>query len=377
MDILEGGADSPFIDADERLRHLLTSKASLRDVCLKGMSALGYCCSLFDEELALQVVMNGVDVDLECPVSGGYTPLHVACSANMPDLVRVLLEKRANLTAQSEDLRVIGHYETGGRTPLHIAAEKGADDIIKLLVQAGADVDAVDFDGNTPFILALMSKQYASADILRTRADPNPSAEWLSVKARQDRQNAAERMKSGVVCGTLLEVHIRKRVWTSADCEIVMKELIRYTYAKGWTSNRHRAYATTDVQVCDVYTVDAWVRKSIRQRLFPAMSSLYFGRDDMKFSFRDLFFVKYDARGQNYLDMHTDGSLLSFNILLNQSTEFEGGGTFFEHLQQTISGEQGDAVLHSGQVRHAGAGIQSGQRFLLVGFVDVHFPEAT
>ena len=73
---------------------------------------------------------------------------------------------------------------------------------------------------------------------------------------------------------------------------------------------------------------------------------------------------------QNSVGPHRDGSVLSFNILLNDSSEFDGGGTWFDHTSQTHHICQGDVLVHSGKLRHAGMPITRGERFILVGFVD-------
>ena len=73
---------------------------------------------------------------------------------------------------------------------------------------------------------------------------------------------------------------------------------------------------------------------------------------------------------QRSLNVHTDGSLFSFNILLNEPSDFDGGGTRFEPTGLTVApSRRGAAVGHSGQVRHSGVEITRGQRYLLVGFV--------
>ena len=82
------------------------------------------------------------------------------------------------------------------------------------------------------------------------------------------------------------------------------------------------------------------------------------------YTLRDLFFVKYEVDGngaQADLPLHQDGSLVSFNILLNPATDFEGGGTFFEATATTYLIEQGDALFHCGGLRHAAAPITSGR----------------
>lgn len=51
--------------------------------------------------------------------------------------------------------------------------------------------------------------------------------------------------------------------------------------------------------------------------------------------------TRYDADGgQTSLKPHRDGSVLSFNIALNPSSEFDGGGTYFAGLQDALRIEQ-------------------------------------
>lgn len=50
---------------------------------------------------------------------------------------------------------------------------------------------------------------------------------------------------------------------------------------------------------------------------------------------------RYDADGgQTELKPHRDGSVVSFNIALNPSDEFEGGGTYFAGLKDALRIEQ-------------------------------------
>lgn len=69
---------------------------------------------------------------------------------------------------------------------------------------------------------------------------------------------------------------------------------------------------------------------------------------------------------QARLRMHRDGSLVSFNVLLNNAADFTGGGTTIELLGQTITARRGDALMHCGKVRHAGRRITTGVRYILV-----------
>jgi hypothetical protein len=109
----------------------------------------------------------------------------------------------------------------------------------------------------------------------------------------------------------------------------------------------------------------------LKEKLIPAIAGIY-GLRTETLSLRDVFVVKYDASDgwQRGLEMHQDGSEFSFNVLLSNSSDFEGGGTVFEALGSTMLPKQGDALIHAGRIRHAGVPITCGQRYVLVGFIN-------
>jgi hypothetical protein len=86
--------------------------------------------------------------------------------------------------------------------------------------------------------------------------------------------------------------------------------------------------------------------------------------------------VRYDAdAGQVELGFHRDGLLLTANIALNDQEEYTGGGTIIEALSATESKSSavrlpmGHVLVHPGDVRHCGAPITSGKRYVLVLFL--------
>jgi len=123
----------------------------------------------------------------------------------------------------------------------------------------------------------------------------------------------------------------------------------------------------------------------------------------------DLFIVKYTGGGiegqQDSLDLHMDGSMISFNVALSEynddndnddndasiiddndsnsnSNYYSGGGTYFPLLNNTSNKtttrtlpllriHQGDMLVHDSGLLHAGAQTISGNRYLLVGFVNL------
>jgi ankyrin repeat protein len=61
----------------------------------------------------------------------GVTPLHLATSMRQIELIRVLLERGAN----------VGAEDNHGTTPFSIAKEYGYDNIMKLLTEYGTQYD--------------------------------------------------------------------------------------------------------------------------------------------------------------------------------------------------------------------------------------------
>ena len=81
--------------------------------------------------------------------------------------------------------------------------------------------------------------------------------------------------------------------------------------------------------------------------------------------------MPYRARGaQASLPLHSDQSILSFTIALNDPAEYEGGGTWFRALGKAVDAPAaGHAVLFPGKVLHGGQPITRGTRYIIVLFM--------
>ena len=85
--------------------------------------------------------------------------------------------------------------------------------------------------------------------------------------------------------------------------------------------------------------------------------------------FDDLFVVKYDAAFQKELVRHFDGGDVSFMIALSSTTDYDGGGTQFDCLEEEVVHlDCGDVILFDADLYHQGLSITRGTRYLLVGF---------
>jgi hypothetical protein len=138
-----------------------------------------------------------------------------------------------------------------------------------------------------------------------------------------------------------------------------------------WLTSRHSAFATTDIPVSSLPDLATSLPDLLKDRLLSKHIAPYFGFHPTRdLAFRDLFIVRYAHDAQRGLQMHTDGCLVSFNVLLNSHADFEGGGTLFEGIEKPVQIQQGDCVIHDAHLRHGGMEVSSGVRMILVGFVD-------
>ena len=80
---------------------------------------------------------------------------------------------------------------------------------------------------------------------------------------------------------------------------------------------------------------------------------------------------------QASLPLHSDQSILSFTIALNDPSEYEGGGTYFRALDDggsdasALRSPKGHLLCHSSALMHGGHPISSGVRYILVAFCTV------
>ena len=70
---------------------------------------------------------------------------------------------------------------------------------------------------------------------------------------------------------------------------------------------------------------------------------------------------------------HQDGSFVTVILALSHNTEYTGGGTYFAHLDKTVTLEQGEVLLFQGQqgpysAPHRAQPISSGSRVLYIAF---------
>jgi predicted 2-oxoglutarate/Fe(II)-dependent dioxygenase YbiX len=75
------------------------------------------------------------------------------------------------------------------------------------------------------------------------------------------------------------------------------------------------------------------------------------------------------------LSQHYDGCDITWQCMLSASNEYEGGGTYIRSIKKTVMLNQGQILVHPGELYHKGCDITRGSRYLIVCFTDGHDPK--
>ncbi|GMH83074.1 hypothetical protein TrVE_jg547 [Triparma verrucosa] len=122
------------------------------------------------------------------------------------------------------------------------------------------------------------------------------------------------------------------------------------------------------------------IKESLMRRICSVIGS-YYGCSASALrprTWKEPHFLKYStdvAPPHCGVEMHYDGCNITWNLMLSDETDYDGGGTYIRCLRKTVKLLQGQVLIHPGELFHKGVDITRGTRYLAVCFVDGHDPE--
>jgi len=122
------------------------------------------------QSIALQLIKGGADINA---VSSKWnkTPLHQASYNGYTEIVRILLEKGADVNVM----------DSAGNNSLILASYSGNEQIVEMLTRNGANVNQKDADERTPLIIAAKQGYKSIVSMLIAKgADINAKDKYLS-----------------------------------------------------------------------------------------------------------------------------------------------------------------------------------------------------
>ena len=113
--------------------------------------------------------------------------------------------------------------------------------------------------------------------------------------------------------------------------------------------------------------------RACAETLFPMLEAWYGAAGITAGALRvsDAFVVRYEAGKQAGLPVHADDSHLSLTLALNELSDYDGGGTYFEEVGRAERPERGCVVAFPGSLRHGGKPITRGVRYIIAAFLFV------
>ncbi|KAL4290306.1 hypothetical protein GQ457_14G026280 [Hibiscus cannabinus] len=154
------------------LRLLEIDKDLVRIRGRKGKTPLHYICKVGDHDGLLDTFLEACPDSIRDVTTRNRTSLHIAVRNRRLDVLRALIR-----TLRKKDYyrEVVNRKDEDGNTALHIAASDNQPQMLKLLLECKADKHVINNDGLTAFDLANRHKNKESISVLRDCFSPGLS----------------------------------------------------------------------------------------------------------------------------------------------------------------------------------------------------------
>lgn len=195
--------DTPLHDAIANKNHtavdllLEDPRTNQKLLNKKGFCAL-HMAAMKDDARSVRSLLAKTPGLLNAPKDDGFSAIHLAAFNNNCDVLRVLLELKADTERKNKNCA----------TALHLACHKGYKQAVELLIKASANLNTVDEDGDTPLhnvvmgsrnvdmFAALMGLRITSKDEIQERIE----IACMLIERGANTQSRNKRGKTAVEC---------------------------------------------------------------------------------------------------------------------------------------------------------------------------------
>ena len=114
-----------------------------------------------------------------------------------------------------------------------------------------------------------------------------------------------------------------------------------------------------------------WFNRNLKEKIFPTLAVLFpeviSGPEVLRA--HSVAMLKYNNTHPR-TDVHVDNGVIALTLALSPSENYEGGGTFFEHMgDEPLQMDAGHATFRPGSVRHGGHTVTRGERYIIGAFI--------
>ena len=123
---------------------ILLGAAFMSAVLFVGCTGIKFTQSLIDgDTTTAETMIDNGDAGVNEEIGFGKTPIFYAVENDQKEMLKLLLEKGAEVDVRDEE----------GRGPLTMAAKKGKNEMVKTMVKAGGNPDSKGKEGMTPLMI--------------------------------------------------------------------------------------------------------------------------------------------------------------------------------------------------------------------------------
>ena len=143
-------------------------------------------------------------------------------------------------------------------------------------------------------------------------------------------------------------------------------QMVATAEAEGLSENEYRSgkYKLGGNWLDNLPKTRAWFNRKLETTFFPLLAQLFpeIISSPVVLRAHSVSLLKYNS-SHPQTDLHIDNGILAMTISMNPSSEYHGGGTFFEHMgvNNVLAMDVGFGTFRPGSVRHGGARVTEGQ----------------
>ena len=163
-----------------------------------------------------------------------------------------------------------------------------------------------------------------------------------------------------------------KNVLSKKTCNWFVDETEKYAKINGWKTDNFKKHVTNDVSLSYLKPIHDYFFNHELENIINMVEKMYCLPSTIKYEIANLNIIKYSDESISGLEKHTDSSFITFNISLNDESEYEGGGTCFND-GLTFKNEIGEMLIHCGKMDHVELPVKKGARYILVGLMNIKY----
>ena len=168
-----------------------------------------------------------------------------------------------------------------------------------------------------------------------------------------------------------LQRHLFKNIYTLDVCNWLIKECETHSKKNGGWINDDYEYIYLDI--IKIQSILGFILNSTETIITKIIQSYCINHVNPKFHILKIIIIKQNDNNKLYNTekLFKDNGFFSFCISLNQPSNFEGGGIYFEDGITSYL-DQGDVLIYSGKIKHTIIPITKGVKYTLFGFIDLN-----